>query len=129
MILRERKDEHDYVSVKKSDEGCQSLVGKGEGEQDLWLHKDCILYGAILHEFIHAWGFYHEQNRPDRNDYVQVLKENINDTMWFNFEMNVEYKTFDVPYDYGSIMHYGSYFFRNESINEDKNTIESKVIT
>ena len=43
--------------------------------------------------------------------------------------MKEDYKTFGVPYDYGSIMHYGSYFFRNESISEDKNTIESKVIT
>ena len=134
MILRERKDEHDYVSVKKSNEGCRSLVGKGKGKQDIWLKKYCVLDngkpdGSILHEFIHAWGFSHEQNRPDRNKYVQVFKERINDTKWNNFKMKEDYKTFGVPYDYGSIMHYVSYAFRNESISKDKNTIESKVIT
>ena len=43
--------------------------------------------------------------------------------------MKEDYKTFDVPYDYGSIMHYHSSGFRNKSISKDKNTIESKVIT
>ena len=132
MILRKRKDDHDYVSVKKSDKGCSSLVGKGRGKQDIWLADWCVLdngkpYGSILHEFIHAWGFTHEQNRPDRKNYVQVLKENINTTNWHNFIMKTDYKTFSVPYDYGSIMHYSSSGFRNDSISEDKNTIESKV--
>ena len=133
LISRERKDEHDYVSVKKSNEGCASLVGKGKGKQDIWLEKYCVLDngkpdGSILHEFIHAWGFSHEHNRHDRNDYVQVLKENIIDTKWHNFKMKADYKTFGVPYDYGSIMHYSSSGFRNKTISKDKNTIESKVI-
>ena len=133
MILRKRKDDHDYVSVKKSDKGCSSLVGKGRGKQDIWLADWCVLdngkpVGSILHEFIHAWGFTHEQNRHDRNDYVQVLKGNINSTNWHNFIMKADYKTFDLPYDYGSIMHYSSSGFRNKTISEDKNTIESKVI-
>jgi hypothetical protein len=134
LISRKRKNEHDYVSVKKSDKGCQSIVGKGKGKQDIWLADWCVLdngkpYGSILHEFIHAWGFTHEQNRHDRNKYVEVFKENINDTKWSNFQMRADYKTFGVPYDYGSIMHYSSTGFRNDSISEEKNTIESMVRT
>ena len=28
---------------------------------------------VIEHEFLHTMGAQHEQNRPDRNDFVQIL--------------------------------------------------------
>ena len=37
-----------------------------------------------MHEIMHAIGFWHEQSRPDRNLYVEVLWENILDGTYAN---------------------------------------------
>lgn len=32
-----------------------------------------------MHEMLHAIGFWHEQSRPERNQFVEVLWENIDE--------------------------------------------------
>ena len=71
--------------------------------------------GDILHEICHALGLWHEQSRPDRNNYVTIHWENIEDGEESNFrikkEKEVDYQ--GTGYDYGSIMHYGTGAFNN----------------
>ena len=62
---------------------CYSAVGRqylmtGIG-QDLSLGSRCNHKGIVMHLIMHAIGFWHEQSRPDRNLYVEVLWENIQD--------------------------------------------------
>ena len=57
--------------------GCGSLVGRVTGQQNLSLGEGCFSQDTIIHEFIHAIGFYHEHARPDRDDYIEVQRDNI----------------------------------------------------
>ena len=86
---------------------------------------ECYTKDIIQHEFIHALGFHHEQNRPDRNDYVTINWNNIASGGTAQFIREKTSLTFNVPYDGKSIMHYRP---RDFSINKsDLYTIESKV--
>jgi len=79
--------------------GCSSSVGRIgyfsylnegqiihlEGSQDGGAH--CIRSTTIQHEMMHALGFQHEQSRPDRNDYVDIVLENVQTGREHNFEI------------------------------------------
>lgn len=52
-------------------------------------------------------GFFHEQNRPDRDGAIQVVMENVAPGWEYQFEVQKQSLTYSSPYDYGSTMHYG----------------------
>ena len=58
----------------------------------------------------HAIGFFHEQSRPDRDRFVDIVEENILAPNLFNFDQLPESRinSMDVPYDLRSVMHYGA---------------------
>ena len=110
-----------------SGEGCSSHVGMVRPGQRLTLGKTCFRkeYKIIMHEFIHAIGFAHEQSRPDRDSYVKINWENIRDGRGNNnfWKKTSDWLTFGTEYDGKSIMHYPSH---HQSIN-NKTTIVSIV--
>ena len=106
--------------VRKS--GCWSSVGKvfwTAGPQEISLGVNCIYKGTIMHEILHSLGFWHEQSRPDRNQYIEVFWENIDPGELHNFKKygHTVADVLGATYDYKSIMHYGSTSF---SINGKK---------
>ena len=122
-----RTNEPDYLLfIDDGPNRCFSYVGLVGGMQEVSIGDGCdAQLGVIEHELLHAlgksvisspyWfpGIAHEQSRPDRDDYVTVLLDNVQRDRQVNFD---KYGTGDVysmkvPYDYNSIMHYHSTAF------------------
>lgn len=89
---------------------CASWVGRQGGPQDLWVSSLCST-GSMIHEIGHAIGLLHEHTRADRDQYIKINWENVQDDKRFNFEINENFDKNYGAYDYGSIMHYGEYYF------------------
>lgn len=76
----------------------------------------CVTNGIVIHELIHALGFYHMQSSPNRDSFVRINYENIESGMEHNF---LRYDSnavglFSTTYDIDSIMHYSrAAFSRN----------------
>ncbi|XP_065648147.1 low choriolytic enzyme isoform X2 [Hydra vulgaris] len=89
--------------------GCSSLVGYVRGRiNDVSLAGGCLRLGTVLHEIGHSIGLYHEQSRPDRDDHVTIVWNNIQSDMRFNFDKfdRNRINSLGFPYDYESMMHY-----------------------
>uniref|UniRef100_A0A8R1DHG5 Metalloendopeptidase n=1 Tax=Caenorhabditis japonica TaxID=281687 RepID=A0A8R1DHG5_CAEJA len=101
-----------YVHIYP-DRGCYSMVGKMGGKQSLSLGSGCIQKGIIIHEMMHAVGFFHEQSRTDRDDHITIMWNNIQSGMQGQFEKygHGTIQSLGTSYDYGSIMHYGTKAF------------------
>ena len=99
-----------FFIVCNSNVGMVGNNGNGEGAQTLSLDDDCHTPDTIIHEFIHAFGFRHEQSRHDRDLYITVHEDRISGKL-SNFEKAVLSDTFGVPYNGFSIMQYRSTFF------------------
>ncbi|XP_056419826.1 embryonic protein UVS.2-like isoform X1 [Hyla sarda] len=117
-----RSTENDYLSIVDGP-GCWSYVGKIGGKQNVGLSMaGCIKYNLIQHELLHALGFYHEHTRSNRNDYIDIMWQNIfpGDQPYFHLDHgNIQ----DTPYDYNSILHYAKSAF---SIVPDQPTMVPK---
>jgi Astacin (Peptidase family M12A) len=102
-------DHANFVSFEEQD-GCWSEVGMRGGMQIVSLGPSCDR-GSALHEIGHVAGLWHEQSRADRDEFVRVLWENIQDGREHNFDQRITDGDDIGDYDYDSIMHYPAIAF------------------
>ncbi len=105
---------------------CLSYVGRIGGHQPIYLDDRCG-DKEITHELMHALGFIHEHSRPDRDNYVKVNWDNIEEDKQSQFEsaplsLADPYK--GRPFDYQSVMIYGPTDFAKQ---RGEATLESRT--
>jgi len=112
ITFKPRGNERDYVSMYKG-EGCWSYWGRlGTGEQKLSLGNGCEYFGTVVHEFLHAIGFEHEHNRSDRDGYLDIHLENVEQEWHYAFKKLLPNENRLLsPFDFNSVMLYGSESF------------------
>ncbi len=112
--FRPRNGEANFIHIQNSTAN-NSFVGMIGGQQII----NIVSWNSrfiMAHELGHALGLWHEQSRPDRDTYVQIITPNIQSGQAINFATRT---TADVypkrayglgdaqTYDFDSLMHYG----------------------
>lgn len=119
-VFVEREKQEDFLYITGQQLGCWSDVGKIGGNQTVSISRasECVTKGIIMHELLHSLGFWHEHNRPDRDNYIQILRHNIRIDHIGDFDINKNGKML-VEYDYYSIMHYKTNQFSKDHFSLD----------
>src|SRR5580765_166234 len=102
-----RSHQNDYMRFVHG-EACSSPYGRQGGRQDVKLNKHtCDTSDPVVHEIAHAIGMRHEHSRRDRDRFVNVHWENIEDGKqhWFEKHGASEGSEHGL-YDFSSVMHY-----------------------
>lgn len=101
--------QRNYVEITyNTGTSCASSLGMVGGKQTITLADRCTT-GSIIHEFGHAMGLFHEQTRPDRDQYVQIVWANIPADWQSQYQIRSGSAGYGA-YDFDSIMHYPALF-------------------
>ncbi|RWS00997.1 uncharacterized protein B4U79_09347 [Dinothrombium tinctorium] len=113
--FKPRTNEVHYVRIFNGG-GCYSAVGRVRmGAQPLSLGYGCHYLGVVVHELMHAIGFFHHHMRTDRDQYLRIHWHNIHPNFHGQFRRLYSYENrIYTPFDYESIMLYGSRTFSRD---------------
>ena len=109
LRFKVRTTEVDFVSFVPGG-GCSANVGRQGGEQFVTLGPGCTT-GNAIHEIGHTIGLWHEQSREDRDHFIEIVFDNIQEDFRHNFDQHITDGDDIGDYDYGSIMHYPAQAF------------------
>lgn len=111
QCLPKRSSDSHYIYVTHTNKNIcgSSHLGRRGGKQDLKIK--CWRRRTIQHELMHAFGISHEQNRPDRDEFITLLWQNVQPSVRFNYsKVSIGGASHYLNYyDFDSIMHYGSH--------------------
>ncbi|XP_069136266.1 meprin A subunit beta-like [Argopecten irradians] len=112
------RDRSDFLFITEATDGmCKtSNVGMVGGRQKLYLTDDCMYKREIMSLLLVTLGLYHEHQRPDRDQYIEVHMDNVQDVARSHFEKIPSSDTdlLGYPYDFDSITHYSPYAFAKD---------------
>ncbi len=111
--FKEQTNEDAYVTVSSNGQACNCGVATLGVNRDRGFIRlgSRTSVGVIVHEIGHTLGFIHEQNRADRDQYVNVLFENISDGAENQFFISQNAEPLTDQLDVRSTMMYGSFTF------------------
>lgn len=78
-----------WVNITGHQSGCYSDLGRSAFHPtvlNLDVTKCFRTVGNTMHEILHTLGVYHEHMRPDRDDYVTIVWENIKNGNRYNIQ-------------------------------------------
>jgi hypothetical protein len=116
-------NQKDYIRIVYSADttyGGLSPIGRKGGEQIIYITRSSNVK-TVMHELLHSLGFWHEQSRYDRDNYITIDMTNVPPDQRHNFQIEPGSPT--SPYDYKSIMHYHAFAF---ALDKTKTTIRCK---
>lgn len=106
-----RTNQRNYISMFNGG-GCFSPVGMNANSYNrISLGQGCWSKGTVEHEVGHSLGLFHEQSRPDRDQFVTINFGNIQSGMGYNFNIQRNIDSLGTPYDLQSMMHYSATAF------------------
>merc|ERR1711962_754337 len=115
--------------------GAAASTGTGQPAH-LLLHLVTPGLPLLVHELLHIIGLEHTQHRRDAKDHIKVQWQNIKEWAhgsYRRYPNSRNYKTYNIPYDCSSIMHYApSFFSKNgrptmKAINPEKCKLKYNV--
>ena len=104
-----REKEADFIEFDFTKKTSRSHVGRIGGKQEIYLSKSVRDF-KVVHEVMHALGFWHEHQRPDRDGHIEILEDNIFPQAKNQFDplRPDQWEKSNLTYDVDSIMHYSS---------------------
>jgi hypothetical protein len=99
-----RTTETDYLVIRDSTIN-SSVVGRIGGPQLANVFNWNVRF-EVVHVLMHVLGYWHEHQRPDRDQYVAVQTANVDPTRITDFDIVPTGVTRGRPYDFDSVMHF-----------------------